>query len=136
MNFQVPDGFVHDDKIERFITHVGPIYEKWQGKQLTCAFLAEQHHVNKRGFVHGGMLSALADHTYSMMVWAAAGQKSCTTISLNSDFTAAGRIGDWIECAGEVTRLTRSLVFIRGRVSTAERVLMTASGVWKRLGGG
>jgi len=39
-----------------------------------------------------------------------------------------------VVATGEVTKTTRSLVFVRGTVTTGDKLLMTASGVWKRLG--
>ncbi len=80
------------------------------------------------------MLVTLADHNLSRMVWAAVDLQMCTTISLNSDFVAGAQVGDWIEARGEITRLTRSLVFTRAKVTSGDGLLMTASGGLEAVG--
>ncbi len=55
------------------------------------------------------------------------------TISLNSEFVAAGNKGEIIEATGELVRRTRSIAFVRGQVHVGDRVLLTASGVFKKL---
>jgi uncharacterized protein (TIGR00369 family) len=133
--FQIPEGFVNEDEGLRFVTHIGPIYKRYiDGKLTDAAILVEQKHANLRGVVHGGMMVALADHALSRIVSDAANKNPCTTISLNSDFVAGAKVGDWVVATGEVTKTTRSLVFVRGTVMTGDKLLMTASGVWKRLG--
>ena len=49
-------------------------------------------------------------------------------------YLAGARTGDWIECTGNITRETRSLIFIKGQLTIEGRIVMTASGVWKKLG--
>ncbi len=133
--FQLPDGFACEDTGKRFTTHIGPIYKKYVGGKLTAgAILVDDIHVNMRGVVHGGMMMSLIDHTLARMVSDAVAGNPCTTISLNCDFVAGARLGDWLVATGDVTKHTRSLVFIRGKVECGDKLLMTASGVWKRLG--
>ncbi len=55
------------------------------------------------------------------------------TVSLNSEFVAAGREGELIEAVGELVRRTNSLAFVRGQVSVGERTLLNASAVLKPL---
>ena len=93
------------------------------------AFLAQN-----APFLSVGMLMTFIDRTLGSLVWHAIDGRPCATVSLNTDFLAPARPGDWIECRGQVTRQTRALVFVRGELTTADRTLMTASGVWKKLG--
>ena len=55
------------------------------------------------------------------------------TISLNSEFIAPGHRDDIIEATGELIRRTRRLAFVRGQVFSGDRILLTASGVFKKL---
>jgi acyl-coenzyme A thioesterase PaaI-like protein len=69
-----------------------------------------------------------------MTVWEAVERRRCATIQLNSQFVAAGKTGDFIEAYPEIVRLTRSVVFMRGTLTTAGRTILSAEGVWKVLG--
>jgi uncharacterized protein (TIGR00369 family) len=113
---------------------VGPLYRRAAPDGWACAFLADERHANRRGVVHGGMLVTFADHALGMNVWHAVGGKPCATVTLSTDFVSAARPGDWVECDCAVTRVANALVFVRGRVHVGERTVLTATGVWKRLG--
>ncbi|MDE0941353.1 MAG: PaaI family thioesterase [Alphaproteobacteria bacterium] len=134
MSVDVPVGFEAVAESDTFESLVGPLYEKWEGEVYTCGFRAAPHHGNRRGVVHGGMLFTFADHTLGNMVWARNDNAPCATVTLNVDYLAGAKTGDWIECTGAVTRETRSLVFIKGQLTVDGQPVLTASGVWKKLG--
>jgi uncharacterized protein (TIGR00369 family) len=135
MTDDIPVGFAAESDDDRFFDMIGPVYAKRDGDTNTVfAFRAARKHTNKRDVVQGGMLVTLADHTLAIACWNAAGGSPCATISLNTDFLAAGRDGDWIEASAEIIRLTRSLVFGRSFVHANGKLILTANGVWKRLG--
>lgn len=129
-----PAGFVSWAGINAFSDVVGPVYTRLDEERVFFGFFAEARHANPRGVVHGGMLMTLADQTLGRMVWIENEERPCTTISFNSNFLSGGRVGEWIECTGEITRSTRAFTFMRGRVYCGERTILSASGVWKKLG--
>jgi acyl-coenzyme A thioesterase PaaI-like protein len=55
------------------------------------------------------------------------------TLSFNSEFIATARPGDLIEATGEIVKAGKSVIFIRGEIFTGERMLLTFSGVIKRV---
>ncbi len=93
-------------------------------------------HANPQGALHGGVLMTLADHGLSMLAWEAAERAPCTTIQLNTQFLAAVTPGEFIWLVGEVTRRTRSLVFMRGIIRAPDRDVAAADGIWRILRGG
>jgi acyl-coenzyme A thioesterase PaaI-like protein len=99
--------------------------------------LTAPDHGNPNGVVHGGVLMAFADHGLSFLAWEAAERVPCTTIQLNTHFLDGTVPGEFIEMAGEVTRRTRGLVFVRGVVSalgTEEpRPVVAVDGIWRVL---
>ncbi len=129
-----PEGFTQITDPPGFDAMVGPYYRKQTDDGLVHGFLAEARHINPRGVIHGGMLMTFIDRTLGSLVWQAIDGRACATVSLNTDFLAPARPGDWIECRGQVTRQTRALVFVRGELTAGDRTLMTASGIWKKLG--
>ena len=132
MDDGIPEGFEAVPGVERFVIMIGPLYQKWDNDRLVCGFRAAVQHLNAGGLVHGGMLGTLADHTMSVFVARTVGVP-CATISLNSDYLASARAGDWVECRPTISRTTLSLVFARGEILAGQKTVVTASGVWKRL---
>jgi acyl-coenzyme A thioesterase PaaI-like protein len=53
------------------------------------------------------------------------------TVSLQLDFMAPARMGDWVEGEGQVLRVTRSLVFAQGLARSDDRILLRCSGIYK-----
>ncbi len=134
MTSQVPDGFEPMPGSGAFVDDIGPVYQKRVGEDWRFGMRVEARHANPAGVTHGGVLMTFLDHILGKLVWDALEDKVAATIGLNTDLLAAARPGDWIEAEGEVTALTASIVFARGRARAGETMLATASGVWKILG--
>lgn len=117
-----------------FTQLVGPIWTRRETEGSACAFLAEERHANGRGVVHGGMLMSFADHALGWLVWDAVERRACATVSLNNQFIAAAKPGDWVEMRGRIVRKTRSLIFVQGAMNVGDRIVLTAEGIWKVLG--
>jgi uncharacterized protein (TIGR00369 family) len=112
---------------------VGPVLERFADGKRVFAFQADQRHANDRGVVHGGMLVTFADQAFGELVLDAVGRKLCATIQLNTHFIAAVQIGDFVEGHGELVRVTRSLVFVRGMLTVGDRTVAAIDGIWKVL---
>lgn len=116
-----------------FNKHVGPLHRLPDGEDGTrrYAFVAIEKHMNASGTIHGGMLMAFADVSMSRTVQLAADAKSCSTISLSCDFLAPGSLGDLIESRIRVAQRTRTLMFVSAEIFAGDKLLLTASGIWK-----
>ena len=116
-----------------FNKYVGPLYRLSDGADgaKRYAFAVTEKHMNAGGTVHGGMLMGFADVSMSRTARLVIASRSCSTVSLTCDFLAAGKLTDVIESRVRVTRSTRTLVFMSAEIVTEERLLLTASGVWK-----
>jgi acyl-coenzyme A thioesterase PaaI-like protein len=55
---------------------------------------------------------------------------------LNTHFLAAVTPGEFVELRGEVTRATKGLVFVRGKLSVGERDVAAVDGIWRILRAG
>lgn len=134
MDSDIPKGFRSATESNPFETFVGPLYEKWNSAKCISGFMAADHHGNRSGEVHGGMLFTFADHTLGNLAWIKNKNRPCATITLNMDYFSGARAGDWIVCTGTITKETRSLFFIRGQLTIDEQIIATTSGIWKKLG--
>ena len=132
----LPNGYQAYAYEDPFEDLVGPLGYKVVDGTISFAFRADDRHRNTGGTLHGGMLMTFADYALCLTaVWDQPGEK-CVTVACNCEFVAAGEPGELIEASGEVVRRTRSLAFVRGQIFTGGRVLLTYSGIVKRIPGG
>lgn len=134
MSADVPDGYEPEPEDNAFVALVGPVFRKTDGDRARFLFDAQEKHRNPRGVVHGGMLMTFMDNLLAHVVTRAVGDARKATMSLSCDFVAPARPGQRIEGAGEVTRVTRSMVFARGAITAGGATVATGAGVWKLLG--
>lgn len=116
-----------------FNSTVGPVLWRPHGTPVRFAFAAGERHTNGRGVVHGGMLLTFADQVLGLTVQLAVGTLYVATVSLNCDLIASAVPGDLVEGEAVVTRVTKSVVFVRGTLFRGDNLLVNASGLWKRL---
>jgi uncharacterized protein (TIGR00369 family) len=102
----VPEGFIRHFRRSPLTEPWEPLYSRRTEKAVILGFRAAENHTNARGFVHGGLITALADNAMGL---------SCTlvlrgetagllTISLAVDFLSVARTGQWIEIDTTFTR--------------------------------
>jgi len=127
--FPVPQGYAREPLRSGFSQTVGPWYRRQDVEHVQLAFRADERHINSLGIVHGGMMVSFADVLMGQAHRKLSGRAAVTT-RMTVDFVDAARLGDLIEGKGEVTRLTRNLAFVRARVWTGKRTLLTTSGVF------
>lgn len=127
------DGFTLYDPDDPFEMHSGPFF--WRltdGGGHHFVLRAEARHCNRQGILHGGLMMTMIDLALAACAKEVL-EDRYVTISLNSEFVAAGNVGDLIEAKGELVRRTRSLAFVRGQVTVGDKVLLSSSGVFKKL---
>ena len=130
----VPDGYKKLGWHAGFDVLVGPMYYKKEesGEYKFITKILDKH-LNAHGIAHGGYSMTLADIFLGTSVFVASGKKPCSTISLNCNFVSPGLQDDLVECDAKVTRTTKSLVFIEGNLISKDKVILSASGIWKIL---
>ena len=92
-----------------------------------------ENHLNAAGITHGGYLSALIDAGAGTAAHRAADNAPCVTISLDLKFIGASKIGDEIIGQVKILKKTRTLVFLFCELKCNDKVITSASGVWKIL---
>lgn len=128
----VPAGYRLSDLPDGpFTEPLGPLFIRLDGNGF--AFRAGDRHCNARGVMHGGMLMTFADQTLGLTVQRAVGTVDVATVSLTCELIDAAVPGDLVEGEAAIVRVTRAIVFVRGTARCGDRVLLTASGLWKRL---
>ena len=76
-----------------------------------------------------------ADYTLCAVGKTGSTDDSIVTVSLTTEFVRAAPSDEWLSGVGSVSRRTRSLVFVQGRLCHGDSVIMTFSGIGKRIPG-
>lgn len=117
---------------------LGYVLDVSQGDgQARCMLDVGEAHANRHGVLHGGIAGVILDNamgaTASLTV-DETGRSPFLTVSLSTNFVAAGRVGDTLTATGRVVGGGRSLLFIDGELRSQDGSLIaTAHGVFKRV---
>lgn len=119
---------------EPFESHVGPFYRTVDDDGPLGAFRAERKHMNAGGVVHGGCLMSFADFMLFSIAWDAFEDGSMgVTMTFNSEFLDGAREGELVTSRGEVTRMGKSTIFVRGMICSDDRPVVSYSGSIRRF---
>ena len=92
-----------------------------------------ENHLNAAGITHGGYLSALIDAGAGTAAHRTSGNAPCVTISLDLKFIRSSKIGDEVNGFVKILKKTKTLVFLFCELKCNDKVITSASGVWKIL---
>ena len=92
-----------------------------------------ENHLNAAGITHGGYLSALIDAGAGSAAHRSADNAPCVTISLELKFIGASKEGDEITGRVKILKKTKTLVFLFCELSCNDKIIASASGIWKIL---
>jgi acyl-coenzyme A thioesterase PaaI-like protein len=126
-----PAGFQPFGVTDGFIGHNGPYYWRQDSEgQLEFGFQTDARHGNPNGVLHGGAVLGFLDTILGHAVVRGA-QRPCATISLDSRFIATAAPGEWIGGRTTIRKLTRSFAFVDAEALAGERLLVTATAVFR-----
>ena len=93
----------------------------------------KENHLNTAGITHGGYISSIIDSGAGTGAHRAAKNSLCVTISLDIKFIASTKLGDEINGFVKILKRTKSMVFLICHLKSNEKIVASASGVWKIL---
>ncbi len=118
----------------RFNTLLGPMLYRVDDDIVRIRITPEHRHSNVQDNVHGGALLGFID----VALFAAARgfgvieSGTAVTLDLNTQFIAAGRIGEPIEAQVELLKETGRLLFLRGLVVQGSAKIAAFSGTIRK----
>ena len=92
-----------------------------------------ENHLNAAGITHGGYLSALIDAGAGTAAHRASGNAPCVTISLDLKFIGASKMGDEVKGFTRILKKTSTLIFLFCELKCNDKIITSASGIWKIL---
>ena len=117
-----------------FMKHNGGVlFKTISENEYEFKSIVNENHLNSAGITHGGYLSALVDAGSGTAAHKAAGNMPCVTISLDLKFIGASKKGDEITGYTKILKKTNTLVFLFCELKCKDKIITSASGVWKIL---
>ena len=117
-----------------FMKHNGGIlFRNISENEYEFKSIINENHLNAAGITHGGYLSALVDAGAGTAAHRSAENAPCVTISLDLKFIGTSKVGDEIFGKTKILKKTKSLVFLFCELSSNNKIVASASGIWKIL---
>jgi len=117
-----------------FMQHNGGILFKTISKdEYHFKTTINKNHLNAAGITHGGFIAALVDAGAGTAAHRSADGSPCVTISLELKFISPIQLGQELIGKTKIQKKTKSMVFLTCELVAENKIVATASGVWKML---
>ena len=117
-----------------FMKHNGGLFFKNVSKnKYEFKSTINKNHLNAAGITHGGYLCALIDAGAGTSAHRSANNNPCVTISLDIKFIGSSKIGNKILGKVRILKKTNSLIFLFCELKSQNKIIASASGIWKIL---
>jgi uncharacterized protein (TIGR00369 family) len=117
-----------------FMKHNGGVlFRKISDTEYEFKSSITKNHLNAAEITHGGYIAALIDAGAGTAAHKASGNSPCVTISLDIKFIGTTRTGDQIIGFTKIQKKTKTLVFLICHLQCKNKIIASASGVWKIL---
>jgi uncharacterized protein (TIGR00369 family) len=93
----------------------------------------KENHLNAAGITHGGFIAGIVDAGAGTAAHRAADNNPCVTISLELKFISAVHLGQELKGNTKIQKKTKTMVFLTCELTVKNKIVATASGVWKIL---
>ncbi|WP_321489385.1 PaaI family thioesterase [uncultured Hyphomonas sp.] len=135
----IPEGFAPHFRKSGLTDPWEPLYSRNTGEAIFIGLRAGPAHANSRGFVHGALISALADNAMGLSCGLALKDMALenisglVTVGLSVDFLATARLGQWLEIRPTVLRTGKSLSFCTATIHADETLCARANATFRAL---
>ena len=117
-----------------FMKHNGGVlFKTISEKEYEFKTTINKNHLNAAGITHGGFIAALVDAGAGTAAHRAVINSSCVTVSLELKFISTVKLGQELIGKTIIQKKTKSLVFLTCELRVENKIVATASGVWKIL---
>ena len=117
-----------------FMKHNGGLLFKTISKnEYEFKTTIKENHLNAANITHGGFIAALVDAGAGTAAHRVADGSPCVTISLELKFISVVKLGQELIGNTKIQKKTKSMIFLTCELITKNKIVATASGVWKML---
>ena len=117
-----------------FMKHNGGLlFKTISEKEYEFKAVIKENHLNAAGITHGGFIAAFVDAGAGTAAHRSSDKNPCVTISLELKFISAVKLNQELFGKVKIQKKTKSMVFLTCELSVENKIVATASGVWKIL---
>jgi len=117
-----------------FMKHNGGLlFKTISDKEYEFKTTITEKHLNAAGITHGGFIAAFVDAGAGTAAHRSADQSPCVTISLELKFISAVKLGNELVGKAKIQKKTKTMVFLTCELTSTNKIVATASGIWKIL---
>ena len=117
-----------------FMKHNGGLLFKTISKnEYEFKTTINKNHLNAAGITHGGFIAAVVDAGAGTAAHRVADRNPCVTISLELKFISTIKLGQELLGRTKIQKKTKSMIFLTCELTASNKIVATASGVWKIL---
>lgn len=129
---EIPEGFSPFPLDGSFNDVFAPLYMAFEDDGPRIGLRVEKHHLNPMGIMHGAVYMGLLDIAFASTVGHAIGKYTGTpTISIDINYMASSKEGEWLYTDTTCLKTTSSMGFVQGTVMSESGVKVSAKGVFK-----
>jgi uncharacterized protein (TIGR00369 family) len=131
---EVPPGYVRHFKTSPLTDPWEPLFSIREPSKVKIGLFAGDAHCNSRGFLHGGIIAALADNAMGLSCAEQLdGISGGVTVHMGIDYLATGIKGQWIEFDTYFTKVGRAVSFANCEVTANGEVIARGNAVYQIL---
>ena len=128
------NNFEQISKVSGFMKHNGGLlFRDISDNEFEFKSTIQDIHLNKREITHGGFICSLIDAGAGTAAHRCVGNAQCVTISLDVKFISTTKKNDEIIGLVKILKKTKTLVFLFCELRSNDKIITSASGVWKIL---
>jgi uncharacterized protein (TIGR00369 family) len=135
----IPEGFAPHVRKSPVTDPWEPLYARRGPERVELGVRLARAHCNSRGFIHGGVIAALADNAMGLSLGAALEARDAkpaggaVTVGLSVDYVGAGQIGQWLTVSPRVVKTGRTIGFVDALITADEEVIARANATFRVL---
>lgn len=133
----VPEGFERHYRSSPVTDAWEPLYSRRSADWVEIALRIAQAHCNSRGFLHGGVIAALADNAMGLSFGTVRTAKygeargGAVTASLTLDYLSSAQAGQWMCIISRVLRAGRQMGFVDALITADGTPIARASATFR-----
>ena len=128
----IPEGFEPQSRGSPLTDPWEPIYQRKTPDAIILGLWLAKPHTNARGFVHGGLIAALADkamgHSCGHQM---RGAVSLVTVSMAIDFISSAQVGQWLTVETDVIKTGSTICFAQSLIKADDVVIARANATFR-----
>jgi uncharacterized protein (TIGR00369 family) len=128
---EVPTGFVRHERRSPVTEPWEPIWARGSDSSVQLAVRVSSAHCNSRGFLHGGVIAALADNAMGLSLGRVLSGGTAVTVNLNVDYVCGARLGQWLQVEPRVVRAGGKLGFVDALITADGEVVARSNATFR-----